>query len=116
MAPSCLKILKCDHAYATYLDARQRFQQLKLSRGYLPIVALTDGQANASAASGSSSPSKGNGKNKGKGKSISKGKGSLRWLHCTSSCFEHVLPAWTLEPQRCAARSPDRSGSWSAEG
>ena len=63
-----------DHAYATYLDARQRFQQLKLARGYLPIVALTDGQ-NTSAASGSSSPSNGAGKNKGKGKNKSKGKG-----------------------------------------
>ena len=28
-----------DHAYATYLDARQTFQQLKLARGYLPVVA-----------------------------------------------------------------------------
>ena len=34
-----------DHAYATYLDARQRFQQLKLARGYLPVVALTDGHS-----------------------------------------------------------------------
>ena len=34
-----------DTAYATYLDARRRFADLKLSRGYLPIVALQDDNA-----------------------------------------------------------------------
>ena len=68
-----------DSAYATYMDARQRFQQLKLARGYLPVVALTDGQT--AAASSSTSPTgrgKGHdkGRGKGKGKSKSKGKGS----------------------------------------
>ena len=29
-----------DEAYAAYLDARRRFQDLKLSRGFLPVVAL----------------------------------------------------------------------------
>ena len=68
-----------DSAYATYMDARQRFQQLKLARGYLPVVALTDGQT---AASSSSTTPTGRGKGhdkgrgKGKGKSKSKGKGS----------------------------------------
>ena len=66
-----------DHAYATYLDARQRFQQLKLARGYLPVVALTDGQSSPMASSPSNkgkdrSPSKGKSKskNKGKGKNV----------------------------------------------
>ena len=31
-----------DAVYAAYLDARKRFSDLKLSRGYLPIVALSD--------------------------------------------------------------------------
>ena len=31
-----------DEAYAAYLDARKRFTDLRLSRGYLPIVALGD--------------------------------------------------------------------------
>ena len=40
-----------DAAFASYTDARRRFQELKTARGYLPIVALTDG--------GNVSPSKG---------------------------------------------------------
>ena len=62
-----------DHAYATYLDARQRFQQLKLARGYLPVVALTDGNNATPAAAVASSP-KGKDR-KGKGKSKNKHKG-----------------------------------------
>ena len=31
-----------DEAYAAYLDARRRFQDLKLSRGFYPVVALAD--------------------------------------------------------------------------
>ena len=30
-------------AFASYSDARRRFQELKTARGYLPVVALTDG-------------------------------------------------------------------------
>ena len=63
-----------DTAYATYLDARKRFNEIKLSRGYLPIVALTDGNLSPGAASPHSSgspvsPGRGKGKTKkGKGK------------------------------------------------
>ena len=32
-----------DHAFASYTDARKRFQELKMARGYLPVVALTEG-------------------------------------------------------------------------
>ena len=62
-----------DTAYATYLDARKRFNEIKLSRGYLPIVALTDGNLSPGAASPHSSgspvsPGRGKGKTKkGKG-------------------------------------------------
>ena len=31
-----------DEAYAAYLDARKRFNDLRLSRGFLPVVALND--------------------------------------------------------------------------
>ena len=47
-----------DTAYATYLDARKRFNEIKLSRGYLPIVALTDGNLSPGAASPHSSGSR----------------------------------------------------------
>ena len=63
-----------DTAYATYLDARKCFNEIKLSRGYLPIVALTDGNLSPGAASPHSSgspvsPGRGKGKTKkGKGK------------------------------------------------
>ena len=59
-----------DSAYATYVDARQRFNQLKLARGYLPVVALTDGQTPTSP---TSSTSTGKGRDKGRGK----GKGKI---------------------------------------
>ena len=67
-----------DEAYATYQDARRRFQDLKLSRGFLPVVALQDGSAAAGSSSPPSSvspPRKGKGpRSKGKGGS-KKGKG-----------------------------------------
>ena len=37
-----------DAAFASYTDARRRFQELKTARGYLPIVALTDGGGGSS--------------------------------------------------------------------
>ena len=55
-----------DTAYASYMDARRRFQDLKLSRGYLPIVALTDQQQSGSQPPSPSRKGKGG---KGKGKS-----------------------------------------------
>ena len=71
-----------DSAYAAYLDARKRFNDIKLARGYLPIVALTDANANLTPGlSPSSSPSSkgppkgGKGKGKGKGGKPAKGKG-----------------------------------------
>ena len=63
-----------DSAYATYLDARKRFNEIKLSRGYLPIVALTDGNLSPGAASPHSSGSPVSPGRGGKGKT-KKGKG-----------------------------------------
>ena len=34
-----------DEAYAAYVDARKRFSDLRLSRGFLPVVALSDPSA-----------------------------------------------------------------------
>eukprot|EP00435_Cladocopium_sp_Y103_P061816 s209_g23.t1 len=64
-----------DTAFAAYLDARKRFNDIKLARGYLPIVALTEAGSQLSpglspSSSSPASPSRG----KGKGKSP-KGKG-----------------------------------------
>ena len=58
-----------DHAFATYLDARRRFQDLKISRGFLPVVALTEqGQGQQPSSSTSAPFSGGKGYNRGKGK------------------------------------------------
>ena len=58
-----------EEAYATYLDARRRFAELRNNRGFYPVVALTDG-ATSSSPTSSQRPypprSKG-GKGKGKG-------------------------------------------------
>ena len=72
-----------DEAFAAYVDARRRFNDIKLSRGFLPIVALSDPNAgNVNPGLGTSSPasSKGGGKgHKGKkGKGRGGGKNSYR--------------------------------------
>ncbi|CAK9060837.1 Glyceraldehyde-3-phosphate dehydrogenase [Durusdinium trenchii] len=56
-----------DSAYASYLDGRKRFSDLKLSRGYLPIVALQDDTNPSSTPSSPQRPHKGKGPRKGKG-------------------------------------------------
>ena len=61
-----------EEAYATYLDARRQFANLKAARGYYPIVALAPGNDGASQMP-MQRPSKGKGgsprrKGKGKGK------------------------------------------------
>ena len=70
-----------DTAYASYNDARKRFNEIKLSRGYLLIVALTDGNMSLGAASPHSSAfpvSPGRGKGKAK---KGKGKGGSNTIH-----------------------------------
>ena len=63
-----------DERYASYVDARKRFNDLRMSRGFLPVVAL-----DTSAQSSGQLPlvAKGKGK-KGKGKSKGKGKNQYR--------------------------------------
>ena len=63
-----------DDCYALYIDARKRFNDFRMSRGFLPVVAL-----DTSAQSSGQLPlvAKGKGK-KGKGKSKGKGKNHYR--------------------------------------
>ena len=83
--PIAFDVADYDEAFAAYTDARRRFNELKLSRGYLPIVALSDPSA-GNLAPGISSPTSsqqphvkgkkgGYGKGKG-GRGKQKGKGS----------------------------------------
>ena len=79
-----------DEAFAAYTDARRRFNDLKLARGYLPIVALSDPSA-GNLTPGLASPTSqqmpqvkgkkgGSGKGKGgKGKQKGKGSGTYRY-------------------------------------
>ena len=61
-----------DEAYASYVDAHKCFNDLKLSRGFLPVVALQDSGPSSSSTS-SQKPFKGMGKGKkGKGKGTGK--------------------------------------------
>ena len=64
-----------DEAYAAYLDARKRFSDLKLARGFLPVVALADAQANLTPGLSPTSSTSSPGRGKGKGPKGSKGKG-----------------------------------------
>ena len=76
-----------DEAYASYIDARKRFNDIKLSRGYLPIVALTDAGLAlqpgvcSSTRSPTSSPHGRKGKG-GKSKPSGKGKNKVRYPPC----------------------------------
>ena len=67
-----------DEAYAAYLDARRRFQDLKLSRGFYPVVALADQGAMPTSSSSQTPIGTGRGKGYGgggKAKSRGRGKG-----------------------------------------
>ena len=69
-----------DHVYATYVDAKQKLNQLRQARGFFPIVALGDGKGQMPVvAKGSASSSGGGGSPKGRkgkgGKSGAKSKG-----------------------------------------
>ena len=68
-----------EEAYATYLDARRQFANLKAARGYYPVVALAPGigndQASMSPSSQGPRPPKGKGKGFGSRRPKGKGKG-----------------------------------------
>ena len=112
-----------DSVYATYVDARKRFQDLKLSRGFLPVVALQDNASQSSAPT--RSPSKGGfgsggsgkgsgGRRSGKGKNVVRyaprpaGKGDIKAraqsaLVCLRCGMEGHWAANCNQPPRSAA-------------
>ena len=70
-------VAEYDSCYASYLDARKRFNDLRMARGFLPVVAL-DPTASSSGVSPTQMPLQSN-KGKGKkGKSKGKGKNNFR--------------------------------------
>ena len=73
-----------DEAYAAYFDARRRFQDLKLSRGFYPVVALADQGAMSTSSSSQTPIGTGRGKGYGgggeaKGRGRGKGKNIVRY-------------------------------------
>ena len=64
-----------DSAFASYTDARKRFNDLKMARGFLPVVALADQQPLAGMTTPTPSPTSSSWPRKGKGKGGKKGKG-----------------------------------------
>ena len=68
-----------DQCYATSMDARKRFNDLRMSRGFLPVVAL-DPNATGTPSSQMPSPPKGKGKGKkGRGKGRGGGKNNFKY-------------------------------------
>ena len=64
-----------DDIYSTYVDAKNRLNQLRQSRGFYPVVAVVDGGKGQAPLMAQGS-GKGKSKSPGKSKSSSKGKGS----------------------------------------
>ena len=97
-----------DEAYAAYVDARKRFSDLRLSRGFLPVVALSDPSAGnlspgLSSPGGSPSSSKGKkgGKGFGGGKGKGKGKNIVRYSKPPPKPHETRAKGKTLTCLRC---------------
>ena len=68
-----------DQCYATYMDARKRFNELRMSRGFLPVVAL-DPNSSGAPSTQMPSPPKGKGKGKkGRGKGRGGGKNNFKY-------------------------------------
>jgi len=65
-----------EDAFATYLDARRQMAHLKASRGFFPVVALTDGGGSTAGSPMSQGPRPPKAKGCGKSKSKSKNKTS----------------------------------------
>ena len=70
---SIFDVEEYDTAYAAYVDAKQRVQALRQSRGFYPVVAMIDTRSQTGSA-GSFDNHKGGSKAQGKGSSKSKGK------------------------------------------
>eukprot|EP00435_Cladocopium_sp_Y103_P045634 s1436_g13.t1 len=84
-------------AYAAYLDARKRFNDLPLSRGILPVVALEESNIQP----GTSSPSRSSGSPKGGSRKGKKGKGKSK--DGKPNIFQYnKAPTKPAQPQRRA--------------
>ena len=83
-----------EEVYATYLDARRRFADLKAARGFWPVYAVPPTSSSPTASSSPSYvPSKGK-PTKGKGKGgKSKGKGGQRPFHQKGSASQRASSA-----------------------
>ena len=109
-----------DEAYAAYVDARKRFSDLRLSRGFLPVVALSDpsaGNLSPGLSSPGHSPSHSKGKKGGFGKGFGggrtgkgKGKNVVRYNKPPMKNPETRAKGKTLTCLRCG-----RPGHFAAE-
>ena len=94
-----------EDAFATYLDARRQMAHLKASRGFFPVVALTDGGGSTAGSPMSQGPrppkAKGRGKSKSKTKSFEQDQhlGQQGRTDPTASqrhTLSQMSPSWTL--------------------
>ena len=102
-----------EDAYATYLDARRQMASLKASRGFYPVVALTDSSALPVSPGGSLSPSgfKGGGKPKGRSKGKGKNKGGK-----SSSAWQSKGPTIAARGQAASkCLKCGQPGHWTAQ-
>ena len=67
-----------EEAYASYLDARRKFAEIRAGRGYYPMVALVDQQASVPPGQGKGKPGLSKGPSSGKGKGQSGKSGAAR--------------------------------------
>ena len=95
-----------DEAYATYLDARRRFADIRAARGYWPVVAVPPGGATPTSSTpmSSSSPRP---KGKGKGSKGKSGKGQRPFYQKGSASARAQAAPQCL---KCG-----QSGHWSSE-
>ena len=115
-----------DEAYAAYVDGRKRFSDLRLSRGFLPVVALSDpsaGNLSPGLSSPGGSPGHGKGKKGGKGKGTGgKGKNIYKYNKPPPKPAETRMRGKALTCLRCgkpghfAAECPVKSSMSTSSG
>ena len=112
-----------DEVYATYLDARRRFADLRAARGYWNVVAVPPAGSSTPAPSGNFQPGgpRPKGKGKGKGGKSKSGKGQRPFYqkgsasaraHSASQCLKCGQSGhWSSECPTNASKSPSGSTS-----